>query len=415
MSIESLPRELISMILNASDFSSSELFALCRFPVFHHDATSLLYQSFHAKPKMLPFLLRTILFNPQYTRFIERAHFERLRVIVDMTEDDFDLFASYVQGLSLSHEIRACWMHQLRKGNSEALGSILLTRLSNIREIKICGEDELESRNGMPSPCFSGQISYWSLPLLELDQPLRNIKRISIDSSPVSTDTLLRLFLLPSLKSVHVWNLFESKEQRNTDRFPQPISHVSELKIKGGSIPFTSLERILASCKILRSFAYDSPKDSQVTSCYSSLGLVLYRFLGSMEALSFVDQNAWANSISPIGSLQSFKKLQVFSCDAEVLYSLGDFKPLSSLLPTNLVRLNMHETLKEVLDNLGGPNGVLEDMTHNAAFNHLRYIYITTSMGGTFTDKDFQNLHFQSRGTDLRLLGRLCYEKDHDD
>ena len=129
---------------------------------------------------------------------------------------------------------------------------------------------------------------------------------------------LASVFALPALRSLHVWDVVETRQHTELPdwAFIPSSNRISTLELTSASLSIGTLRRMILSCTQLEIFTYNCPMPRPD---FNSLVEVLSISYETLKKLTLLDQNAWSDGILPMRSLTRLTSLEHFSGDAAVL------------------------------------------------------------------------------------------------
>jgi hypothetical protein len=385
-SVHTLPLEIIVMIVESSVLTLSDIAALCCIQIFHVPAMEFLYRQFHGRKWNLEGFLRTILGSIWLASQVTEVHLDSVcaPTASEPTAETLELFTTRLHHLHMTAQDRQQWLQYIRQGHGDALATLLLASLPNLKELHILTNNQyLYAEKHMLwflvrfKPFQNLPIARPSLAKTTSFVSIQDITIQSIPSMPYSMYDLGGVFRLPGLQKLHIWDVFEPRRRGRPyqECFMPSTSNISSLSFTAANLSIKGLGRMVLCCKKLEKFAYNRPQISQASDRHGSLLGLLFTFSDTITSLEFHDYTSWMHIPSaPIISLTGFWKLQEFRGDAITLFShqvnsedeSDSLLPLTHILPRSVLKLELHNVWDTLLSYLTNQEGSLGDV-------HLSY------------------------------------------
>jgi hypothetical protein len=424
--ITKLPFELVVIILKFG-LACRDYLVLCNFKFFLHAAQELLFQEYYGNSRNLQPFLRTILRNARLASHVKRVNLQNLREPTKHTwlpQDErlglgLSLFTNRIASLGLPQEITAHWTEYIARGHGEALGALALACLPKLRKLEIWADDQFQPEDERLSRFLIGGKPFWSLVFPGKNQisyfnshmipSFDHLKEMNILALPFSVDDLPTIFGLPSIKTLHVWDIFEPPNSAR--KFQHRTSKITNLAFTAATISPDCLIDMILACASLEDFTFDCPVDSQVTEDYPRVLKALTTFKDTLKTLCLRDQNTLSPKVAPIASLVEFHQLRKLVIDAVVIYNSAAFQPLSAILPRGIQKLRLHDVFPTLLRQLGDPDEILADLTQGE-HPDLRKVTLVHGMESEEADEDLDipSGSYFDKHVELHILGRFFYD-----
>ena len=418
LSTQRIPLELKLMILGQYGLTRQDLAALCLVRPFSTAGQIKLYHSYDGDYKSIALFLSTILQHKALAQYVKHVYLHGLHAPSSPTNcletNQLNLFICHAKRLPIAGNVRSQWVRLLRHSHGEALAALLIAHLPQLQKLEIREEYQYTLRErGLSKFLILGQ-PIWTFTLsLHAKRPSRlprfgYLRTIKLHCLPFSAQALSTFFSMPAVRSLHVWDVFESRIRKGAFGFG--TSYISDLSFTNASISLTSLKAMILSCKSIIRFAYNCPADSHISRQYPELLEILSSFADTVETLTFRDQHWWSRNISPIRQLTPFLNLHHFTADSAVVCQDVQKYPLSSIFPACIRSIQLLDVFPSLLAQLG-TSGLLNDLQVKK-FPHLSKITLVRGLvlHGDGINDEIAEMFFVENGIKLEILNRVIIE-----